>query len=102
MKDIIKFVGNELSAQTLQVIVTAEVQADNAVKRRDAIREALLKGMLANGITKIETPELMINFIQGTDRETFDKKRFREENPEIYDDYIEFKPTKDSIRVKLK
>ena len=38
-------------------------------------------------------------YVPAGERETFDTKKFREENPEIYDEYVRFSPTKSSVRI---
>ena len=71
-------------------------------QEQDALKNAVLTAMEANGIVKIDTPEVMINYIAETDRETFDTKTFKEENPDIYDAYCKMSPVKASLRIKVK
>lgn len=71
-------------------------------QEEDALKNAILAAMEANGIVKIDTPEVMINYIAETDRETFDTKTFKEENPDIYDAYCKMTPVKASLRIKVK
>ena len=54
------------------------------------------------GGLKIEAPEITINYIAETDRETFDAKGFRAEYPELYDDFVKITTVKPSIRIKVK
>lgn len=65
-------------------------------------KEMLLKEMEDKNILKIDTDTLNINYIAPSERETFDSKKFREENSDLYDEYVKFSPVKSSIRVKLK
>lgn len=65
-------------------------------------KEMLLKEMEDKNILKIDTDTLNINYIAQSERETFDSKRFREDNPDLYDEYVKFSPVKSSIRVKVK
>lgn len=66
-------------------------------------KEMLLKEMEDKNILKInDTDTLNINYIAPSERETFDSKKFREENSDLYDKYVKFSPVKSSIRVKLK
>ena len=58
--------------------------------------------MEKKGIKKIESEELLINYIESTDRETFDKKAFQKEHADLFDEYVTMKPVKSSIRVKVK
>ena len=67
-----------------------------------ALKKALLEEMEAKGLIKIETNDLTITYVAPTEKERFDSKTFREENPLIYDEYIVMTPVKSSIRVKTK
>ncbi len=67
-----------------------------------ALKKAILEEMEAKGLIKIETNDLTITYVAPTERERFDSKTFREENPLIYDEYIVMTPVKSSIRVKTK
>lgn len=71
-------------------------------EQEDELKKAILEEMEAKGIVKIDTDNLMINYIAPTDRETFDSKAFREEHQDLYDDYVKLTPVKSSVRIKLK
>ncbi len=78
-------------------------QKENQIKEElSDITDKLLADMEANKVLKIDIPELAINYIAPTDRETFDSKRFKEEHSDLYDEYIKMSPVKSSIRIKLK
>ena len=64
-------------------------------------KEMLLKEMEDKNILKIDTDTLNINYIAQSERETFDSKSFREDNPDLYDEYVKFSPVKSSIRIKV-
>ena len=64
--------------------------------------ETLLTEMENKGIISINSSAVGITYFASSDRETFDKDKFKEEHPELYDDYVKFSPVKSSIRVKVK
>lgn len=70
--------------------------------RLDDMMSKLLEEMERKNIKKIDTPEILINYIEAIDKETFDKGKLKEEHPELYDDYVKFSPVKSSLRVKVK
>lgn len=70
--------------------------------KKDNLTLTLLEEMKAKDIKKIETPDVIISYIDETERETLDSKRFRTENPDLYDEYVKFTPVKASIRIKAK
>lgn len=82
------------------------IEIENAKKalkaREETLKSELLKAMEDNDIIKMVTSDFTVTRVLPTDRETFDTKRFREEHPDMYDDYVEMKPVKGSLRIKLK
>lgn len=101
--EIIKVDGDLLS-------LTEDAQADiiNLTKTielaktaLDDIKARLLEEMREQNVIKITTDDLVISYIAPTDRETFDSKKFRSANPDLYDEYVSFKPVKESIRIKV-
>ena len=71
-------------------------------QKEDELKKQILSAMEDAGIVKLETDDVTISYIAATDRETFDSKRFKKDNPDIYDDYVKFSHVKPSIRVKVK
>lgn len=104
MNDMIIFNGNipTLNPKTVAEIYFIEQTIKEITAKQKAVKQAILEAMQANGITKLETPELLINYIAPTDRESFDNKAFQKEFPEIYDQYVRISPVAASIRIKLK
>lgn len=51
------------------------------------------------GVKKWETENMRLTYIEPTDKETFDSKRFKEEHPEDYREYIKTTNVKSSIRI---
>ena len=71
-------------------------------KKHDAFKAELMAEMEKHNIIKLETPELLINYIGATTKESFDSKGFRMAHPELYDEYIKLSPVKPSVRIKVK
>lgn len=70
--------------------------------KKDNLTLTLLDEMQKHDIKKIETPDVIISYIDETVRETFDSKKFREEYPDMYDEYVKLSKVKASIRIKAK
>ena len=82
--------------------ILAIEEAMRAAKQEfDNYRKELLGFMESNNIRKIEMPGLTITYIDPTDREMFDKKTFRTDNPDLYDHYAYMAPVKSTVRVKV-
>ncbi len=71
-------------------------------EKEEELKQNILTEMENKNILKLETDDLTITYIAPAERETFDSKKFREENPDLYDEYVKFSPVKSSIRVKVK
>lgn len=71
-------------------------------EQEDLLKQSILEEMEAKGIVKIENDDLLISYVAPTDRETFDSKKLREDNPDLYDEYIKITKVKSSIRIKVK
>lgn len=98
-------VENDLTILDLEVsnkIAEFERQLKTIKEQEDELKKAILEEMEAKNIIKIESDDLMISYIAPTDRETFDSKKFKAENQDLYDEYIKMTPVKSSIRIKVK
>ena len=91
-----------LDAEIQQTIINMELAIKDLKEREDELKSAILNEMENKNIIKIESDNLMINYIAPTDRETFDSKTFREDHSDLYDEYIKLTPVKSSIRIKVK
>ena len=94
--------GAILTGTTTDLIIDIDRQEKAIKKAKEEVWSALKEEMEKKGVKKIESDELLINYIASTDRETFDKKAFQKEHADLYDEYVEMKPVKASIRVKVK
>lgn len=82
------------------------IETEKAIKvleeTKADLRNKLMEEMSNKGIIKIETDDLSITYKEAYDRENFDKKSFRKDNPELYDSYISFSVVAPSLMIKVK
>lgn len=104
MNDLIMSVNNVpvLNTATITMLVDLDKRKKEIEAAEGIIRNAVLCEMRDKNITKIESDEVLINYVAPTDKETFDSKKFRTEHPDMYDEYVKFTSVKDSIRIKIK
>ena len=98
-------IENGLEVATQQLIDEAlEIKylEEKLKVKKESLTLSLLEEMKDKGIKKIETPDVVISYIDESERETLDTKRFRTENPDLYDEYVKFTPVKASVRIKAK
>ena len=105
MNELIKIEnGNSLlNAEVSNKIAEFERQIKFIEEQEKALKEAIKEEMEARGILKIEDEinGMTITYIAPTQRETFDSKKFKKDNPDLYDEYVKLSPVKSSIRIKL-
>ena len=91
-----------LKPETASKIAEFERQAKAIEAKSKALRAEIQKEMEALGLIKIETDDLLISYVAPYDKENFDKKTFKDENPLLYDEYVTMTRAKASVRIKLK
>lgn len=103
MTDLITIENNvaRLDAETIKNIALFEKQMKQIKEQEELIKQAILDEMEHKGIIKIDSEEMTINYIAPSNRETFDTKTFKAENPAVYDAYVRIIPVKSSIRIRL-
>lgn len=94
--------GYALDKQSIEAIKEVEKLSKALKAKQDAIKAELLKVMEDNNIVKFENEDLLINYIGPTQRETFDSKQLKADNPDLYDLYVKLSEVKPSVRIKLK
>lgn len=94
--------GYILDKKSVEEIKEVEKLAKALKEKQDAIKAELLKAMEDNNIIKFDNEDLLINYIGVTQRETFDSKQLKADNPDLYDLYIKLSEVKPSVRIKLK
>lgn len=91
-----------LTEEAVESIRQLETTLAQLKAMQEDLRQRLLAEMESRGIVKIDMPEICINYIGPTDRETFDSKALRVDNPDLYDRYVKLTPVKSSLRIKIK
>lgn len=104
MANIIERVGADVafSEEVCERIISLEKQAKEIEKQQKSMRNDILDAMRYYGVLKIENEFLNIALIPEHDTEKFDSKKFKEENPDVYDLYAKISKVKPSIRITVK
>lgn len=104
MNDIIKVENGVavISPEFMTHMLSVKDQLKMLKEVDDANNEMLLEAMEKTGIIKVENDHVLVSYIASADRETFNAKKFKEENPAVYDKYCTMKPAKACVRIKVK
>lgn len=100
--DIIQVENGKLTADAYKAITSIEQQKKDFDKQYKDFKSRLLQVMQDNGISKVETDEVVISYIAPTEREVLDSKALQNDLPDIYDNYVHFSPVSPSVRIKFK
>lgn len=103
--ELIRYDGNGV-ARLFQEAEENLVAWTQSIKTLEAaindLKTAIMKDMEANGVIKIDTDNLTINYIAETEKETFQTKRFKEERKDLYDSYCKLTRVAPQVRIKVK
>ena len=71
------------------------------LKEKEAeVKQAVFEEMQRKGVIKIETEGMRINYIAAFDREKFNSKSLKKDNPDLYDDYVDITHVRANIQVR--
>lgn len=93
MNELIKIENDTaiLESQMVQDLITVEQRIKELKKVQDAYKESIKKAMEDKGVIKLvdEISGLTISYIAAQNNlEKFNKEKFQEENPDLYDKYV--------------
>ncbi|MGN1312237.1 MAG: hypothetical protein ACI4U4_04445 [Bacilli bacterium] len=108
MKDLIRIENDTaiLENKMVQDLITVEQRIKELKKIQDTYKETIRKAMEEKNLIKLvdETTGLTISYIAAQNNlEKFNKDKFQEENPDLYDKYVTMDGKKSAyITVRIK
>ena len=90
-----------LDIDTAKQIVEFIRKAKEIEEAEKAIRAQILKEMEDKKIKTIKTQDFSITYKAEFDKERFDSKAFKADNPDLYDSYVKMSHQSASIMIKL-
>ena len=84
------------------MLAQLEREAKAIEDRQKELKKRIMAEMEKHGIIKIDTDDLTITYVAQTTREQFDGKKFRADNPDLYDEYVKIGAVSASVRIKVK
>ena len=84
-------------------IVQLQYSIDELQSRLDEKKEMLLKEIEENSelYDNFKANKVKLTYVRKTTKETFDSKKFKEENLDLYNKYIKISDVKSSLRLKI-
>lgn len=80
----------ELTKEGIQFIKKLQKAKVEVAKMEEQLKEMFIEKMEANGIDKFISADgtFKATYVKETTSKTFDSKRFKEENPDVYEEYL--------------
>ena len=99
---IVKDKDIALTQEAVARIVSLETTLEVLKEKEAELKKAILEEMEAKKITKIDIDGLSVTYKASYDRESFDSKKFKADNPDLYDEYVKITQVSPSIILKVK
>jgi predicted phage-related endonuclease len=91
-----------ITRSAVGILIEAKEMADYYKKRYEDIQEQLLAAMKEHGVKSWDTEELKATYSPASESTTFDTKKFQEEHPELYKEYLKKSTRKESLRITIR
>lgn len=91
-----------LSENAVNAIRQMEIEKKQIDKDYKKYREAILAGMEAYGLTKFESDELLVTYVEPTERVSIDSKKLYREYPAAAFACEKESPVKASVRITVR
>lgn len=91
-----------ITPDAVRLLIEATAAYEEAKQAMDDVKNALLRAMEENHIRSWETEQLKATYTQPTEATSFDTKRFQQEHPDLYNQYLKTTTKKASVRVTIR
>lgn len=91
-----------LPATIINAIVELEEAAKEIKSQQEEMKEKLKAAMKEHGVKSWDCEQMKVSYIPESTAITFDSRRFKDENEELYNQYLKESKKSDSIRITLK
>lgn len=85
-----------------QYLALLDADVRKKMEELKKIKEGLCKMMLEKGIKRFTTPVMQLTTVTPSPRISFDSTRFKDEHPDLYEQYVKVSEVQPSIRITFK
>ena len=98
MENIIEGLDNSTLTRLAEVTkLLEELKAE-----QDELKAEVMGVMKNGGVNKIDTDKIVVTYVAPSERENFDSKRLKEEDPDTYKKYTRISQVTESLKLKVK
>jgi hypothetical protein len=91
-----------LSTSAIDILIEAKQMAEHYKKCYEDIEKQLLAAMVAHNIKSWDAGLFKATYTPASESTTFDTKKFQEEHPEQYKEYLKKSKRKESLRITIR
>jgi hypothetical protein len=84
------------------LVVDVETRLKRLTEQKKALMDGLMRAMVKEGIYAWKGEKMSITRKTASTRKSFDKEKFEEDYPGVYDKYIKETPISESLLIKIK
>ena len=84
------------------LVVDVETRLKRLTEQKKALMDGLMRAMVKEGIYAWKGEKMSITRKTASTRKSFDKEKFEEDYPGVYEKYIKETPVSESILIKIK
>ena len=92
----------EYISENEATIISLTKRIKELTEELEEAKASVLENMEKDGCKSVDTGALLVTFVAPSKRESFDSKKFKEENAELYGKYIKASETKASLKVTIR
>lgn len=79
-----------------------EAEIKDVKEKHEKLKGFLLEQMSKNGVKKWETDNIVVTYVEPTERVSIDSAKIKAGQPDIFEQYKKTSPVKESLRIKIK
>lgn len=102
MENELIIVNGELTSDFVDEYIEFCKYRDMVKAKEEEFKNALKKAMNDEKIYKISNDKISISYTPETTKETFDSKKFKEDYPALYDQYVKVSKVSGALRITIK
>lgn len=95
--------NNAISVEVANKIIELEKKKKEIEDLEEKLKKAFCDEMRERKLKTVSFQNVSVTFVAGTNAERFDKKKFRQENEDLYNKYVSFgQKTADYVKINIK
>lgn len=91
-----------ITRSAVDILIEAKQMADYYTNRYKEIEQLLLNAMVEHKVKSWDTEQMKATYTPASESATFDAKKFQEEHPELYKEYLKKSTRKESLRITIR